>query len=138
MSVFDMDEDPPLRPRCSAIGSLKQYLATNSLGPPRAADGVPQQMVVSLTGVEEEAVTWSSMALVNNGAKRLVVFDAKVLFPLAPDGHKIVIRRDVELFKFVAGKNFSEWLDSAFLNAKIYRSWLGTAATSDEAWPQGK
>ena len=63
------------------------------------------------------------------------VFDANTLFPSAPTDHKIVLKRDLELFKFVPGTNYTEWLNSTYLGAKIYRSWLGTGATSDEVWP---
>ena len=69
MSLFDLTVDPPLQPRCSAPGLVKQYLEDNSLGPPRAGADVPQRMVVTLLGVQDAEITWSSMALINNGPK---------------------------------------------------------------------
>ena len=61
--------------------------------------------------------------------------NANTLYPTAPEAHKIVIKRDLEVFKFKAGSNYSDWLSSAHLGTKFYRSWLGSTATSDEAWP---
>ena len=69
MSLFDLTVDPPLQPRCVAPAMVKQYLATNSLGPPSANNEAPQRMVLSLPGVEDAAVTWSSMEVINNGPK---------------------------------------------------------------------
>ena len=61
--------------------------------------------------------------------------NANTLYPTAPEAHKIVLKRDLEVFKFKAGSNYSDWLSSTYLGTKIYRSWLGSASTSDEAWP---
>ena len=62
--------------------------------------------------------------------------DANVVFPTASPEHKIVLKRDVEMFKFRPNCNFSDWLSSTILGVKVYRSWLGTGNTSDEAWPE--
>ena len=69
MSIFDLTIDPPVQPRCAVPGMVKQYLAENSLGPPSASNGVPQRMVVTLLGVADAEVTWSTIALINNGPR---------------------------------------------------------------------
>lgn len=74
MSLFDMTVDPQLQPRCSSQDMVKQYLATHSLGPPNTAGEVPQRMVVTLLAVEDSSVTWSTLAVINNGPKNRFVF----------------------------------------------------------------
>ena len=74
MSRFDMTVDIPVQPRCIAPGEVKQYLEDNSMGPPRTGGGpqtggAPQGMVVTLLGAEEGGVTWSTLAIVDNGKK---------------------------------------------------------------------
>ena len=136
MSVFDLTVDPVSQPRCTDLASLPDYLRRYSLGPPVANEGGPQRMVVSLSGVEDEAVTWSALTVVSNGRPTTFVIDARTLYPSAPELHKIVLKKDMDLFKFVPGRNYSEWLSSTHLEAVFYRSWLGRKATSTPAWPQ--
>ena len=74
MSRFDMTVDIPVQPRCIAPGEVKQYLEDNSMGPPRTGGGpqtggAPQGMVVTLLGAEEGGVTWSTLAIMDNGKK---------------------------------------------------------------------
>ena len=136
MSLFDLSVDPLVRPRCQDEANLPAYLAQHSLGPPRANEGGAQRMVVSLVGAQDEAVTWSRLAIVSNGAPSSFVIEARTLYPTAPELHKIVIKRDLELFKFLPGKNYSEWLSSTHLGAAFYRSWHGRRNTSTVVWPQ--
>ena len=133
-SIWQLIGDPEVQPRCPALGELSNYLALHSLGPPNANEGGPQRMVVSCLGVEHAAVTWSSMAVVNNGPVPRFVVSASVLYPGAPELQKIVLKRDYSLFKMIPGTNYSQWLESRHLGAKFYRSWLGSTANSDEAW----
>ena len=71
-----------------------------------------------------------------NGPITRFVVPANVLYPAAPETQKIVLKRNYELFKLIPGTNYSQWLDSSYLEAKFYHSWLGNTSYSDDAWPE--
>ena len=135
-TVWDFLGDPPSQPRCEALIGLEEYLRLHSLGPPAGNDGAVQRMVATCLGVENKAITWSSMAVVNNGSAPRFVVPANVLFPTAPDIQKIVLKRDYTAFKMIPGTNYSQWLGASFLGMKFYHSWLGSTRDSEEAWDE--
>ena len=64
-----MTADLPLQPRVQAPADVKSYLDRQSLGPPRTTGGEPQSMVVTLLGVTDERVAWSTLTIISNGPK---------------------------------------------------------------------
>ena len=133
-TVWSFVGEPPSQPRCEALIGLGEYLRMHSLGPPVGTERAPQRMVTTCMGVENKAITWTSMAVVNNGPVPRFVVPANVLFPAAPEIQKIVLKRNYEAFKMIPGTNFSQWLSSSHLDMKFYHSWLGATRHSEEAW----
>ena len=136
MGILDFRVNPPESLRIKAKVYVKQTLADNDVGPPAVTEDEPQAMVVTILDVLDEKVDGASLAIVQNGQKRNMVLDARLLFPLAEEGHKIVLTRDYERFVFEPGRNFSNWLSAEALGAVFYRSWHGRKNTSEKAWPQ--
>ena len=62
----------------------------------------------------------------------------KIASYTAPEGHKIVIEKDLEKFQFEPGCNFSGWVSAEEMGATFYRSWHGRKTGSDKAWPQDR
>ena len=138
MELLDYEVDPPASLRVIAPVYLRQTLVDNGVAPPEVAGNDPQGMVVTVLNAVGQEIKGVTLSIVQRGRKKSLVVNANTLYGTAPEGHKIVIEKDLEKFQFEPGCNFSGWVSAEEMGATFYRSWHGRKTGSDKAWPQDR
>ena len=136
MEFLDYDVDPPASLRMIAPVYLRQTLVDNHVAPPEVPGNDPQGMVVTVLNAVSQEIKGTTLSIVQRGRRRPLVISANTLYESAPEGHKILIEKDLEKFQFEPGCNFSGWLSAEQMGVTYYRSWHGRKTGSDKAWPQ--
>ena len=136
MELLDYERDPPESLRMVAPVYLRQTLVDNGAAPPEVPGNDPQGMVCTVLNAVSQEIKGATLSIVQRGRKKPLVFSANTLFGTAPEGHKVLIEKDLEKFQFEPGCNFSCWISAEQMGVTFYRSWHGRKTGSDKAWPQ--
>ena len=138
MDMLDYEVDPPESLRVTAPVYLRQTLVDNGVAPPDVPGNEPQGMVVTVLNAVAQEIKGVTLSIVQRGRRKSLVISANTLFGNAPEGHKVVIEKDLEKFQFEPGCNFSDWVSAEAMGVTFYRSWHGKKSVSDKAWPQDR